>query len=60
MDAPRLRHDEVNARPRKLVPRRGNRIRLVRRRIGGPGRLQSVKQALPSLAGISKNFHNPV
>jgi hypothetical protein len=29
-------------------------------RISGPGRLQSVKQALPTLTGISKNFHNPL
>jgi hypothetical protein len=24
-----------------------------------PARLQSVKQALPTLTGISKNLHNP-
>jgi hypothetical protein len=29
------------------------------RRIGGPGRLQSVKQTLPTLTGISKKTHNP-
>jgi hypothetical protein len=28
------------------------------RRISRAGRLQSVKQALPTLIGISKNFHN--
>jgi hypothetical protein len=36
-----------------------NRIPLVLRRVSGPGRLQSVKQTLPSLTGFSKNFHNP-
>jgi hypothetical protein len=29
------------------------------RRIGRPGRLQNVKQALAYPAGIPKNFHNP-
>jgi hypothetical protein len=48
----------VQRTPEELVPRRGNRIRLVLSRIGHSGRLQSVKQALPTLIGISKNFHN--
>jgi hypothetical protein len=30
------------------------------RRVSGTARLQSVKQALPTLTGISKKFHNPL
>jgi hypothetical protein len=43
----------------ELVPEHENRIR----RCGAsaaPGRLQSVKQALPMNIGISQNFHNPL
>jgi len=56
MDAPRLAMIPSQRQPKELVPRRDNRIRCWR--ISGPGRLQSVKQALPTLTGISQNFHN--
>src|SRR4029450_9866587 len=44
MDAPRLAMIPSQRQPKELVPRRDNRIRCWR--ISGPGRLQSVKQAL--------------
>jgi hypothetical protein len=48
---------QANARPKTLFL--DAKHNSPREPAGGVGRLQSVKQALRTLTGVSKNLHNP-
>jgi hypothetical protein len=59
MDAPRFHPNAESTHGRwNWFPGARTEFVATAQRIDGPARLQSVKQAQPTLLGISKNFHN--